>query len=136
MAGSERPTSFQSAALLHVTVGSVVSLGGGERPSRRLVFSDLGRVFAGYVRTCELTLESLYESTFILTYKSFVSFRTQLIAARALAGMGGGGLAVVNSVIVSDLVSLKERGLYQGLTNLLFGLGSDLIDRSTSTQTS
>ncbi|KAL7415709.1 MFS general substrate transporter [Mrakia frigida] len=48
----------------------------------------------------------------------------QLIAARAFAGMGGGGMAVVGSVIVSDIIPLKQRGLYQGFTNLLFGLGA------------
>ncbi|KAJ6630339.1 MFS general substrate transporter [Mycena sp. CBHHK59/15] len=47
----------------------------------------------------------------------------QLIAFRALAGIGGGGMTVVGSVIVSDSVPLKSRGLYQGFANLLFGLG-------------
>lgn len=44
------------------------------------------------------------------------SNRYQLILFRALAGMGGGGMAVVGSVIVSDVVPLKSRGLYQGCT--------------------
>ncbi|KAF8209329.1 MFS general substrate transporter [Mycena galopus ATCC 62051] len=47
----------------------------------------------------------------------------QLIACRALAGMGGSGMTVVGSVIMSDSVPLKSRGLYQGFANLLFGLG-------------
>ncbi|TFK99106.1 vacuolar amino acid permease [Pterulicium gracile] len=47
-----------------------------------------------------------------------------LIAARALAGMGGGGSATVSSVAVTDLIPLKQRGLYQGLANILFGLGA------------
>ncbi|KAF7314989.1 MFS general substrate transporter [Mycena indigotica] len=47
----------------------------------------------------------------------------QLVALRAIAGLGGGGLTVVGSVIVSDVVPLKSRGLYQGFANLLFGLG-------------
>lgn len=38
----------------------------------------------------------------------------QLLVFRTIAGAGGGGLAVVGSVIVSDLVPLKQRGLYQG----------------------
>lgn len=53
----------------------------------------------------------------------FARFRTQLIIARGIAGMGGGGLTVAGSVIVSDSVPLKSRGLYQGFANLLFGLG-------------
>ncbi|KAH9894275.1 MFS general substrate transporter [Cubamyces lactineus] len=46
-----------------------------------------------------------------------------LIAARAIAGMGGGGLS---SVAVTDLIPLRQRGLYQGMTNILFGLGAGL----------
>jgi hypothetical protein len=45
------------------------------------------------------------------------SRRNQLLLFRTLAGMGGGGLAVTSSVIVSDLVPLKKRGLYQGCSS-------------------
>ncbi|KAJ7310603.1 MFS general substrate transporter [Mycena albidolilacea] len=47
----------------------------------------------------------------------------QLVLCRAIAGMGGSGMTVVGSVIMSDSVPLKSRGLYQGFANLLFGLG-------------
>ncbi|THV03269.1 vacuolar amino acid permease [Dendrothele bispora CBS 962.96] len=43
-----------------------------------------------------------------------------LIAARALAGMGGGG------IVVTDLIPLKQRGLYQGMANILYGLGAGI----------
>ncbi|TFK56122.1 vacuolar amino acid permease [Heliocybe sulcata] len=49
-----------------------------------------------------------------------------LIAARAIAGMGGGGVMTVSSVAVTDLIPLKQRGLYQGMCNILFGLGAGL----------
>lgn len=49
-----------------------------------------------------------------------------LIAARAIAGMGGGGVMTVSSVAVTDLIPLRQRGLYQGMTNILFGLGAGL----------
>lgn len=49
-----------------------------------------------------------------------------LIAARAVAGMGGGGIMTVSSVTLTDLVPLKQRGLYQGLANVMFGLGSGI----------
>ncbi|KAJ6630347.1 MFS general substrate transporter [Mycena sp. CBHHK59/15] len=53
----------------------------------------------------------------------FANTMTQLILFRGIAGIGGGGMTVVGSVIMSDSVPLKSRGLYQGFANLLFGLG-------------
>ncbi|KAJ6567073.1 MFS general substrate transporter [Mycena capillaripes] len=53
----------------------------------------------------------------------FTGDMSQLVACRALAGIGGSGMTVVGSVIMSDSVPLKNRGLYQGFGNLLFGLG-------------
>ncbi|KAF7729145.1 hypothetical protein EC973_004913 [Apophysomyces ossiformis] len=47
-----------------------------------------------------------------------------LVAARAIAGIGGGGINTVTSVIVSDLVPLRERGKFQGFGNIAYGLGS------------
>ncbi|TFY79402.1 hypothetical protein EWM64_g4611 [Hericium alpestre] len=49
-----------------------------------------------------------------------------LIAARALAGVGGGGVMTVSSIAVTDLIPLKQRGLYQGMANILFGLGAGI----------
>ncbi|KAJ6629159.1 vacuolar amino acid permease [Mycena sp. CBHHK59/15] len=46
-----------------------------------------------------------------------------LILARSLAGMGGGGQ--VFAIVVTDLIPL-QRGLYQGMANILFGLGAGI----------
>ncbi|GAA5846704.1 hypothetical protein JCM3766R1_002886 [Sporobolomyces carnicolor] len=49
-----------------------------------------------------------------------------LLVARLIAGMGGGGLMSVSSIVASDLIPLKQRALFQGLANLWFGAGSGL----------
>ncbi|TXT08079.1 uncharacterized protein COLE_05003 [Cutaneotrichosporon oleaginosum] len=49
-----------------------------------------------------------------------------LILARVVAGIGGAGLTSVGSILLSDLVDLRHRGLYQGLANMVFALGASL----------
>ncbi|KAF7307903.1 Vacuolar amino acid permease [Mycena kentingensis (nom. inval.)] len=49
-----------------------------------------------------------------------------LIAARFLAGIGGGGIFTTSTIIVSDMYTLRNRGLIQGLASCFNGLGMGL----------
>ncbi len=48
----------------------------------------------------------------------------ELIAFRAVQGLGAGGLMVGVMAIIGDVVSPRERGRYQGLFGAVFGLAS------------
>ncbi|KAF9234171.1 major facilitator superfamily domain-containing protein [Melanogaster broomeanus] len=45
-----------------------------------------------------------------------------LIAGRAIQGLGGGGIQSLTGIILADLVSLQERGVYAGLFGLTWSL--------------
>ncbi|KAH3899738.1 related to Vacuolar basic amino acid transporter 1 [Saccharomycodes ludwigii] len=45
---------------------------------------------------------------------------------RAVCGFGAGGISAMSSIIVSDICTAKERGVYQGYANLVFALGQFL----------
>ncbi|KAL8691239.1 MAG: hypothetical protein Q9224_004224 [Gallowayella concinna] len=47
-----------------------------------------------------------------------------LITARAIQGIGGGGMLIVVTVLLSDLIPLRDRGTYQGYLNLIGAIGS------------
>ncbi|KAJ3012972.1 UNVERIFIED_CONTAM: hypothetical protein HDU68_000929 [Siphonaria sp. JEL0065] len=47
-----------------------------------------------------------------------------LILGRAIAGVGGGGILSCVLIIISDIVSIQERGKFQGMIGACFGLSS------------
>ncbi|KAF7549819.1 hypothetical protein G7Z17_g6139 [Cylindrodendrum hubeiense] len=47
-----------------------------------------------------------------------------LIAARAIQGIGGGGLIVLPNIAVSDLFSMRNRGMYFGILGMVWALAS------------
>jgi MFS family permease len=48
----------------------------------------------------------------------------QLIASRAFAGLGGGGMTTIVSILLSDIVPLRERGSWQGYINIAYATGA------------
>jgi MFS family permease len=43
---------------------------------------------------------------------------------RALTGFGGGGLMTMPTIINSDMIPFRRRGMYQALQNTVFGMGA------------
>ncbi|KAH6723161.1 major facilitator superfamily transporter [Leptodontidium sp. MPI-SDFR-AT-0119] len=51
---------------------------------------------------------------------------TSFILARALCGLGAGGMMSMGAIITSDLVPIEIRGAYQSYINIVYGAGSAL----------
>jgi EmrB/QacA subfamily drug resistance transporter len=49
---------------------------------------------------------------------------TELIAFRAIQGLGGGGLIVTTMAAVGDIIAPRDRGKYQGLFGAVFGIST------------
>ncbi|PVV03228.1 hypothetical protein BB560_002305 [Smittium megazygosporum] len=70
--------------------------------------------------------EILFFSIFVFEVGSLVggiaSTFEGLLAARAISGVGAAGIIVLVSVIVSEMVPIRERGKYNGIVGISFGL--------------
>ncbi|NEC93634.1 MFS transporter, partial [Streptomyces sp. SID12501] len=49
---------------------------------------------------------------------------TLLIVWRGVQGIGAGGLMVTAMALIADVVPLRERGKYQGMTGAVFGVAT------------
>ena len=47
-----------------------------------------------------------------------------LILGRVIAGLGGGALVTILTIVISDLVPLRKRGVVQGINNISVGIGT------------
>ncbi|WVR08410.1 hypothetical protein IAU60_005465 [Kwoniella sp. DSM 27419] len=54
----------------------------------------------------------------------FATNKVWLYCARAVAGIGGGGINSLSMIIMSDVVTLRERGKYQSFLGIGIALGS------------
>jgi EmrB/QacA subfamily drug resistance transporter len=68
--------------------------------------------------------KQFFQAAIVMFLSGLSQTMTELIAFRAVQGLGGGGLMVGAQAIVGDIVSPRERGRYQGLFGAVFGLAS------------
>src|SRR5262245_39382510 len=54
----------------------------------------------------------------------FAATMTQLVAGRAVQGLGAGGLATLTYTIIGDIVPMRERGRYQGYLGAVWALAA------------
>lgn len=49
---------------------------------------------------------------------------TELLVGRSIQGTGGGGIMAITELLITDLVPLRQRGMYYGMMNAVWTLGS------------
>lgn len=49
-----------------------------------------------------------------------------MILGRVVAGLGGGCLTAISTFVISDLIPLRKRGVWQGIMNVFFAVGASL----------
>jgi EmrB/QacA subfamily drug resistance transporter len=94
-----------TAYLLAETVSTVLAGKFGDLFGRKLVFQLSAVVFVAGSAVCGLAHDMVL-----------------LIAARALQGIGGGGLMVTAMALIADVIPLRDRGRYQGALGAVFGV--------------
>ncbi|KAK2467206.1 hypothetical protein APHAL10511_000755 [Amanita phalloides] len=75
-------------------------------------------------KTCLLMCHAIY--TFGCLLFGLSTSITQLIVARAIEGIGGGGMSILVTIIVSDVVPLRARGTWQGVISMVSTIGSTI----------
>ena len=49
---------------------------------------------------------------------------TTMLVGRALQGVGGGGLILLNDIVITDLVPMRQRGAYFGILGGIWAVGT------------
>ncbi|MEU4421472.1 MDR family MFS transporter [Actinoplanes sp. NPDC024001] len=94
-----------TAYLLAETVATVLAGKFGDLFGRKLVFQVSAVVFVAGSALCGVAQDML-----------------MLVAARAVQGIGGGGLMVTAMALIADVIPLRDRGRYQGALGAVFGI--------------
>ena len=94
-----------TAYLLAETIAAVLAGKFGDLFGRKFIFQLSAAIFVLGSFICGLAPNML-----------------TLVLARALQGIGGGGLMVTATALIADVIPLRERGKYQGALGAVFGV--------------
>ena len=105
LGGSGHMSWVVTAYLLAETVSTVLVGKFGDLFGRRIIFQISAVVFVAGSAVAGLSGSMM-----------------MLIVARAVQGVGGGGLMVTAQALIADVIPLRERGKYQGAMGAVFGV--------------
>lgn len=94
-----------TAYLLAETVATVLTGKFGDMFGRKTIFQLSAVIFVGGSIVCGVAQDMI-----------------MLIVARAVQGIGAGGLMVTAMALIADVIPLRERGRYQGALGAVFGI--------------
>lgn len=94
-----------TAYLLAETIATVLAGKFGDLFGRKLIFQISAVVFVAGSALCGVAQDM-----------------SMLVAARAIQGVGGGGLMVTAMALIADVIPLRDRGKYQGALGAVFGV--------------
>ncbi|KAH9942816.1 MFS general substrate transporter [Amylocystis lapponica] len=86
------------------------------------LYGKLSDVFGR--KTCLICAYYVFASGCLLC--GLAGSMNQLIAARAFAGIGGGGFCSLSAIVLTDIVPMRQRGTWQGLSSLTFFTGQGI----------
>lgn len=105
LGGGSHVAWIVTSYLLAETVATILVGRFGDLLGRKVVFQVSAAVFlAGSVLA------------------GFAGSMLMLVAARAIQGIGGGGLMVTAMALIADVIPLRQRGKYQGALGAVFGI--------------
>ncbi|KAI0118386.1 major facilitator superfamily domain-containing protein [Nemania sp. FL0031] len=91
-----------------------------------ILADDLGgsAIQAFWTGTSFLLASDPWPHAFGIILSSVAQSFTLVFVGRAIQGVGGGGVILLNDIIVTDLVPMRHRGTYFGLIGGIWALGS------------
>ncbi|KAK3946866.1 major facilitator superfamily domain-containing protein [Pseudoneurospora amorphoporcata] len=100
-----------------------------------IISSEFGAAnTASWLTTASLVISTAFQPLYwrvsdifgrrVYSFISTITFALGFIVARALTGFGGGGLMTMATIINSDMIPFRRRGMYQALQNGMFGFGA------------
>ena len=110
-------SQFQASAAQYTWVGSSYTLAS---TSTTPLWAGASDVFGRKPVIIAANLAFLVGSTLAGSSTSI----GMLIAGRTIQGFGGGGLLILNTIVIADLFDFKDRAKYYGFTGVIFAVSS------------